>query len=70
VPCRFAAGHADCALAAARVMLHPRLPDFNGWLKENGLGDGFHMGIGLSTGPDHVRHSRLSAAAGIHHRRR
>ena len=44
-------GHADCALAAAREMLHSRLPDFNGWLKENGLGDGFHMGIGLSTGP-------------------
>jgi class 3 adenylate cyclase/CheY-like chemotaxis protein len=30
------AGHADCALAAAR---------------ENGLGDGFRMGIGLSSGP-------------------
>jgi adenylate cyclase len=45
------AGHADCALAAAREMLHSRLPDFNGWLRENGLGDGFNMGIGLSTGP-------------------
>jgi adenylate cyclase len=45
------AGHADCALAAAREMLQSRLPDFNGWLKENGLGDGFNMGIGLSSGP-------------------
>ena len=45
------AGHADCALAAAREMLHSRLPRFNEWLKENGLGDGFRMGIGLSSGP-------------------
>jgi adenylate cyclase len=45
------AGHADCALAAAREMLHSRLRDFNTWLKENGLGDGFRMGIGLSSGP-------------------
>jgi adenylate cyclase len=45
------AGHADCALAAAREMLYSRLPDFNRWVKENGLGDGFDMGIGLSTGP-------------------
>jgi adenylate cyclase len=44
-------GHADCALAAAREMLHSRLPGFNRWLKENGLGDGFRMGIGLSSGP-------------------
>jgi adenylate cyclase len=44
-------GHADCALAAAREILHSRLPDFNRWLKENGLGDGFRMGIGLSSGP-------------------
>jgi adenylate cyclase len=45
------AGHADCALAAARELLHSRLPGFNRWLKENGLGDGFRMGIGLSSGP-------------------
>jgi adenylate cyclase len=45
------AGHADCALAAAREMLHSRLPDFNNWLSQNDLGDGFRMGIGLSTGP-------------------
>jgi adenylate cyclase len=45
------AGHADRALAAAREMLHSRLRDFNRWLKENGLGEGFDMGMGLSTGP-------------------
>jgi adenylate cyclase len=45
------ADHADCAVAAAREMLHSRLPGFNGWLRENGLGDGFRMGIGVSSGP-------------------
>jgi adenylate cyclase len=45
------AGHADCGLAAAREMLDARLPGFNGWLRENGLGDGFRMGIGVSSGP-------------------
>lgn len=45
------AGHADCALAAAREMLHSRLPGFNLWLSEMGLGDGFGVGIGLSSGP-------------------
>lgn len=45
------AAHADCALATAREMLHVRLPQFNEWLKEGGLGDGFRMGLGLSTGP-------------------
>jgi adenylate cyclase len=45
------AGHADCALAAARQMLHSCLPEFNGWLKTSGFGDGFRMGVGLSSGP-------------------
>jgi adenylate cyclase len=45
------AGHADCALTAAREMLHLRLPRFNEWLRENALGEGFRMGIGLSSGP-------------------
>ena len=45
------AGHADCALAAAREMLHSRLPGFNEWLRDMGLGDGFRMGIGLNSGP-------------------
>jgi adenylate cyclase len=45
------AGHADCALAAAREMLASRLPCFNDWVTDNGLGDGFRMGMGLSSGP-------------------
>jgi adenylate cyclase len=41
--------HADKALAAARVMLE-RLERFNAWMREEGLGDGFKMGIGLNSG--------------------
>ncbi|MEA2355802.1 MAG: adenylate cyclase [Solirubrobacteraceae bacterium] len=43
--------HADQALATAREMLDARLPQFNAWLREEGLGDGFRMGIGLNSGP-------------------
>jgi len=43
--------HADRALVAAREMLLVRLPRFNGWLGESGLGAGFRMGIGLASGP-------------------
>jgi adenylate cyclase len=42
--------HADRALAAARDML-ARLEGFNGWLRDQGLHQGFKMGIGLNTGP-------------------
>jgi adenylate cyclase len=42
--------HADRALAAAREMLE-RLEGFNAWLREEGLHDGFKMGIGLNSGP-------------------
>jgi adenylate cyclase len=42
--------HADRGLAAAREMLLVRLPAFNRWLKEQGLGEGFEMGIGLNSG--------------------
>jgi adenylate cyclase len=42
--------HADRALATAREMLSVRLPRFNAWLREEGLGDGFRMGIGLNSG--------------------
>jgi adenylate cyclase len=42
--------HADRSLAAAREMLEVRLPRFNGWLAERGLGAGFAMGIGLNSG--------------------
>ena len=41
--------HADKALGAAREMLE-RLERFNDWLRSEGLGDGFKMGIGLNTG--------------------
>jgi adenylate cyclase len=41
--------HADKALGAAREMLD-RLERFNDWLRSEGLGDGFKMGIGLNTG--------------------
>jgi adenylate cyclase len=43
--------HADRALAAAREMLEERLPRFNAWLGEQGLGGPFEMGIGLNSGP-------------------
>jgi adenylate cyclase len=42
--------HADRALAAAREMLELRLPRFNRWLRQQGLGEGFAMGIGLNSG--------------------
>jgi adenylate cyclase len=42
--------HADRALAASREMLGPRLERFNSWLREEGLGDGLRMGVGLNTG--------------------
>ena len=42
--------HADRALAAARAMLD-RLDEFNASVREDGLGDGFKMGIGLHSGP-------------------
>jgi len=42
--------HADRSLAASHEMLFERLPRFNQWLSREGLGDGFRMGIGLSSG--------------------
>jgi adenylate cyclase len=41
--------HADRAVAAAQEMLR-RLDAFNDWMRREGLGDGFKMGIGLNTG--------------------
>jgi adenylate cyclase len=43
--------HADRALDAAREILEKRLPRFNAWCRERGLGDGFRMGIGINSGP-------------------
>jgi adenylate cyclase len=42
--------HADRALRTAREMLQTRLPRFNEWIRSEGLGDGFRMGIGLNSG--------------------
>ncbi|MEA2457483.1 MAG: adenylate cyclase [Thermoleophilaceae bacterium] len=42
--------HADRALQAAREMLGPRLATFNDYLRAEGLGDGFRMGVGLNSG--------------------
>ena len=44
------ADHADRALRTAREMLETRLPRFNEWIRSEGLGDGFRMGIGLNSG--------------------
>lgn len=43
--------HADRAVAAAREMLHARLPEFNRWLREHGMAGAFRIGIGLNSGP-------------------
>ena len=43
--------HADRALAAAREILEERLPRFNEWLREQGYGEDFTIGIGINTGP-------------------
>ena len=32
-------------------MLGPRLEEFNAWLRTQGLGEGFRMGIRLNSGP-------------------
>ena len=42
--------HADRALSAAREMLGPRLATFNSYLRTEGLGEGFRMGVGLNSG--------------------
>ena len=43
--------HADRALAAAREMLRERLPEFNRYLRAEGLSEeGFKLGIGLNSG--------------------
>jgi adenylate cyclase len=43
--------NAERAFAAGRDMLDRRLPAFNQWLLDRGLGEGFRIGIGLCTGP-------------------
>jgi adenylate cyclase len=41
--------HADRAVAAAREILHERLPRFNEWCRDRGY-EGFQMGIGINSG--------------------
>jgi adenylate cyclase len=43
--------HADRAMLASREMLLERLPKFNAWMREQGYGEGYFMGIGLNSGP-------------------
>src|SRR5262249_14604088 len=45
------ADHADRAVAAAREIVRERLPRFNEWLREQGHGKEFRIGIGINTGP-------------------
>jgi adenylate cyclase len=42
--------HADRALSAAREMIGERLERFNEFLRSEGLGEGFRMGVGLNSG--------------------
>jgi adenylate cyclase len=42
--------HADRALAAAREILEERLPRANAWMRDEGLGEGFRLGIGVNSG--------------------
>jgi adenylate cyclase len=42
--------HADRALQAAREMLGARLATFNDYLRAEGMGEGFRMGVGLNSG--------------------
>jgi adenylate cyclase len=48
IPCE---DHADRAVAAAREMVRHRLPRFNDWARAQGYGNGFAMGVGMSSGP-------------------
>ena len=45
------ADHADRAVAAAREIVRERLPRFNEWLREQGHGEGFRVGVGINSGP-------------------
>jgi adenylate cyclase len=42
--------HADRALAAAREMTGRALDAFNAWMRDQGHGDGFRIGVGLNSG--------------------
>lgn len=42
--------HADRAVAAAREMTGDALAEFNAWMRSQGAGEGFRMGIGINSG--------------------
>ena len=42
--------HADRALRASRELLETTLPALNDWMRAQGYGEGFRMGIGLNSG--------------------
>jgi adenylate cyclase len=42
--------HAERALRASRELLETTLPALNHWMRVQGYGDGFRMGIGLNSG--------------------
>lgn len=44
------ADHAERAFAAGREIVEVRLPRWNRWLRENDMGKGFKMGVGLNSG--------------------
>ena len=43
--------HADRALATARDIVEVRLPRFNSWLRDEGVGQEIRLGVGLNSGP-------------------
>ncbi len=45
------ADHADRAVAVARDMVTTRLQRFNDWLRAEGHGEGFRIGVGVASGP-------------------
>jgi adenylate cyclase len=42
--------HAERAFEAGREMVEVRLPRWNQWLRDSGLGEGFKMGVGVNSG--------------------
>lgn len=42
--------HAQRAFAAGREMVEEKLPRWNQWLRDNDLGQGFKMGVGVNSG--------------------
>ena len=62
--------HADRALAAARELIGATLPALNAWMREQGYGDGFRMGVGLNSGSLHLGQRRPRAPPGVHGDRR